>query len=350
MRGAERAFEAIASIWPTAPIYTLLYDREATRHRFDGRPVRTSPLQRLRLGQAGFRPLLPVLPWAAERLPVAGYDLVVSSSSAFAHGVRPHPDSTHICYCYTPMRYAWHERQRALRSAPRVVRPFLRRTLDRIKDWDREAAQRVTRYIAISQLTRERIQRFYERDASVVHPPVETNRFKPNTPTDYVLFVGELVSHKRVEVALEAARRAGRKLKVVGDGPERPRLEAQYGSSAEFLGRVADEALPSLYAHALALVVPNIEEFGIAAVEAQAAGRPVVAVDAGGVKETVVNGTTGILLSADDSDSFAEVLREVDFTRFSSVAISAHAQRFSTASFRARFLAEVNAGWAGSPH
>jgi glycosyltransferase involved in cell wall biosynthesis len=343
MRGAERAFEAIASIWPQAPIYTLLYDADGTWNRFGQRTIRTSPLQHLHLRQHGFRALLPVFPWATGRLDVEDYDLIISSSSAFAHGINVPEGSAHLCYCYTPMRYAWHERDRAVESVPPLARPFMRRTLDRIKGWDLEAASRVTRYVAISELARERIQRFYGRDASVVHPPVDTDRFAAGTPSDYLLFVGELVSHKRVEMALEAARTAGLPMKIVGDGPERKRLEATYGENAEFLGRVSDDSLPGLYAESLAVVVPNVEEFGIVAVEAQAAGRPVVAYDAGGVRETVVDGETGVLVPAQDADAFAEAFRETDFTAFSQDRITANAERFSTASFRERFRAEVDA-------
>jgi glycosyltransferase involved in cell wall biosynthesis len=350
MRGAERAFETIASIWPQAPIYTLLYDADGTWHRFGARTIRTSPLQHLHLRQSGFRALLPVFPWATSKLDMEDHDLIISSSSAFAHGITVPEGSAHLCYCYTPMRYAWHERERAILSVPRAARPLMRATLDRIKQWDREAASRVTRYVAISELARERIQRFYDRDASVVHPPVETDRFEIGEPSDYLLFVGELVAHKRVDVALEAARRAERPIKIVGDGPERRRLETTYGDTAEFLGRVSDASLPRLYAEALAVVVPNVEEFGIVAVEAQAAGRPVVAYDAGGVRETVVDGTTGILLPSDEPTAFAEALADTDFDRFDPEEIKENAERFSTDSFRERFRAEVDAIDAPVPH
>jgi glycosyltransferase involved in cell wall biosynthesis len=343
MRGAERTFAEIAACWPTAPIYTLLYDADAVAVGFAGREVRTSRLQRLGAGQRTFRYLLPLFPSAIERLPGDGFDVVVSSSSAFAHGMRPGNGALHVCYCHSPFRYAWFEHERALAETPRPARPLMRRTLRRIRAWDLEAAKRVTRYVANSGITQERILELYGLEAEVVHPPVEVDRFSPGRPEDYLLFVGQIVPHKRVEVALEAARLAGRPIKVVGEGPDLERLESLYaGPDVEFLGAVSDSRLGDLYARCIALVVPNIEEFGIAAVEAQAAGRPVVAVNRGGVRETVVDGETGILVDGEEPGALAEALRDADFGSFDPTAIRANAERFSAASFRGKFSALVD--------
>ena len=341
MRGAERTFAEIADCDEEAPIHTLLYDDEGTEGRFDGRDVRTSRLQRLGIRQSGFRRLLPLFPPAARRLPVKEHDVVVSSSSAFAHGVQARKDAIHVCYCHTPFRYAWFERARALAEVPAAVRPLLRRLLNRIRRWDRESADGVTRYVANSQLCRERIQEFWDRDAPVVHPPVDVDRFETADPEDYFLVVTELVPHKRVDMALEAARRAGRQVKVVGSGPDRERLEAGWSDVASFSGRVSDEELNSLYSHSQALIVPNVEEFGIAAVESQAAGRPVVGVNAGGVRETVVDGETGVLVEDRNTDAMAEALRYEQFDRFSPERASRNADRFSNEAFKQRFSAEV---------
>lgn len=340
-RGAERSFAAIAACWPTAPVLTLLWDPEVMREHFPHHPVGTSRLQRLGVDQRGFRRLLPLYPPAAERLPVQGHDVVVSSSSAFAHGVRPDPGATHVCYCYTPFRYAWHERERAEAEVPRIARPALRRVLARIRRWDLEASRRVTHYVAISEFGRERIARTYGRESEVIFPPVETRRFSPGTPEDFFLVVTELVRHKRVDAALEAARRAGRPVKVVGTGPDLPRLRSLYGETAEFLGRVSDDELAALYPRALALVVPNVEEFGIAAVEAQAAGRPVIAPDDGGTRETVADGVTGVLLPTASVDEIAEAMRETDFRSYDPQEAIAQAERFSVPTFRRRFTALV---------
>ncbi|HEX6459526.1 MAG TPA: glycosyltransferase [Thermoleophilaceae bacterium] len=342
MRGAERTFAAMADCWPDAPVYTLLYDSEECGASFDGRDVHTSYLQHLRPGQRGFRRLLPLFPAAAERLPVQQHDLIISSSSAFAHGVTPAPGATHVCYCHSPFRYVWHEEQRALDEAPRVLRPFLPPLLRRLRNWDVRASTRVTHFIANSEITRERIERFWGRDSVVIHPPVDVRRFAIDEPEGYLLVVCELVRHKRVERALDAARRAGRRMKVVGSGPDRERLERLYGGYAEFLGRLSDDELTRVYSRADALVVPNVEEFGIAAVEAMAAGRPVVGLDAGGTRETVIDGETGVLVPPDDAgDALAEALAETDFQRFSPDRIRAHAMGFSTRSFMERLSAYV---------
>jgi glycosyltransferase involved in cell wall biosynthesis len=342
MRGAERTFAELAELYPTAPIYTTLYSERGTEGRFAGRRVRTSRLQWLGLRQRGFRRLLPLFPAAVERLPVAEHALVVSSSSAFALGVRPGPDAVHVCYCHTPFRYAWHERDRALAEVRAPLRKRLDRTLERIRRWDVAASRRVDSFVANSELTRERIAAAYERPATVVHPPVELDRFQPAEPGDYFLCVTELVPHKRVELALEAARRVGVRLVVVGTGPELRRLRALYGPergsgvSAEFRGRVGDRELANLYAGCRATVVTAVEEFGIVAVEAQAAGRPVLAPAGGGAAETVIDGETGVLVEEAGAGELAEVLATVDFGRFDPAAARRSAERFSPTAFRGR--------------
>jgi glycosyltransferase involved in cell wall biosynthesis len=343
MRGAERTFAEIAACWPEAPIYTLLYDSDGVADGFAGRDVHTSYLQRLGTRQSSFRGLLPLFPGAAERLRVRDYDTIVSSSSAFALGVRPGPGALHVCYCHSPFRYAWFEHERAIAECPPPARPLLRLTLRRIRSWDRRAARRVTRFVANSGITRERIEQIYGVDSEIVHPPVAVERFSIGEPEDFALFVGQIVRHKRVEVAIEAARLAGRPIKIVGEGPDLDRLKAQYEDAAvEFLGNVTDNRLADLYSRCLVLLVPNIEEFGIAAVEAQAAGRPVVAVGRGGVRETVIDGRTGVLVDGEDAAALAEPLRDEDFQRFDPAVTQAHAQRFSAASFRERLTALVN--------
>ena len=206
MRGAERTFAAIADLYAQAPVFTLLFD-EALAARFEGHAISTSPLQRLGVRQAGFRRLLPLYPWAVGRLRLPPCRVVLSSSSAFAHGVRVPPGATHICYCHAPFRYAWYEQQRALDEIAPALRPALRLALARTRRWDLAASRRVDHYIANSQLTRERIRRYYRREAQIIHPPVETHRFTPGAGDEALLVVSELVQHKRVHVALEAARR-----------------------------------------------------------------------------------------------------------------------------------------------
>ena len=271
MRGAERTFAAIAELYEAAPIFTLLYDELGTDGRFAGHSLTTSPLQRLGVGQSNFRRLLALYPWAIGRLALPTCEVVLSSSSAFAHGVRVPSGAVHVCYCYTPFRYAWYEEDRALEEVAPALRGLLRRELARIRRWDLAASRRVDAYIAISELSRERIKRYYGRDSVVIHPPVETQRFQPGEPGESLLVVSELVRHKRLDVALEAARRARMPIRVVGSGPDSAALSSAY-PEAEFLGRASDEELAELYAGARAVVMPSMEEFGIVAVEAQAAG------------------------------------------------------------------------------
>lgn len=340
MRGAERSFAAMAELYPQAPVFTLLYDEQGTDGRFAGHAVTTSPLQRLGVRQSGFRNLLALYPWAIGRLRLPPSEIVLSSSSAFAHGVRAPEGAVHVCYCYTPFRYAWYEQDRALAEAGAPLRPLLRSVLRRTREWDLAASRRVDRYIAISELSRERIKRFYGRDAAVVHPPVETHRFAPGAPGDSLLLVSELVRHKRVDVALEAARRAHAPIRVVGSGPELAALGEAF-PEAEFLGRVGDEALAELFAEARAVLVPSVEEFGITAVEAQAAGRPVIAAAAGGALETVLDGETGLLVSPDDVDAFAQAITKIDRLDFDPARTALNAERFSVAAFKRHIAAQV---------
>jgi glycosyltransferase involved in cell wall biosynthesis len=340
MRGAERTFAAIADLYVDAPIYTLLYDPDATEQRFAGHEITTSQLQRLGASQATFRRLLPLYPGAIERLRLDQADVVVSSSSAFAHGVRVPPGAVHVCYCHAPFRYAWHEEGLALQEIARPLRPLLRAQLRRIRRWDLAASRRVDAYIANSALVRDRIERCYGREATIIHPPVETHRFAPGKPGEELLIVSELVRHKRIGLALEAARRARVPVRVVGSGPDRDALAAAY-PEAEFLGRAGDEELAELYATALALIVPNVEEFGITAVEAQAAGRPVIAPAAGGALETVIDGQTGRLTRVDDVESLTTAIQSIERLDFDPARAVQNAVRFSVAAFQRKLAEKV---------
>ena len=340
MRGAERTFAAMADLYSQAPIFTLLYDERGTGGRFAGRSVSASPLQRLGVRQAGFRRLLPLYPIAVERLRLPPCEVVLTSSSAFAHGVRVPQGALHVCYCHAPFRYAWYEQERALSEVAAPLRPLLRLQLARMRRWDLAASRRVDSYIANSQLTRERIKRFYGREATIIHPPVETHRFAPGEPGDALLVVSELVAHKRVHLALEAARRARVPIRIVGTGPDHPALSEAY-PEAQFLGRVNDEDLVDLYASARAVVVPGIEEFGITAVEAQAAGRPVIAAAAGGALETVLDGQTGALTTPDDVESLARAIEDIDELDFSVERAVDNAERFSVSAFTRRLSEHV---------
>ena len=350
MRGAERTFQAIAGCYPGAEVATLLYDPRCTNGRFAERHVRTSFLQPFAADQRRFRRWLPLLPLAAERLSVKDAQVVISSSSAFAHGVRPAEGAVHVCYCHSPFRYIWHERDGTTRSIPLPLRPSANAAVRALRRWDLRAAAGVTRFVANSEITRRRIGEFYGRDATVVHPPVDIDRFtcEPD-PQDYFLSVGEVTRHKNTELALAAAERAGVAIKLAGQGPDLDRLRARY-PRAEFLGRVDDRRLAELYAGCRALVVPAIEEFGITIVEALAAGRPVLASAAGGALETMTDGETGILVKPRSVDALAEALRGIDWECFEVARLRAVAEGFSESRFRERLVAVVSATIAEAMH
>ena len=350
MRGAERTFHSIAGCYPSAEVATLLYDPRRTNGRFADRCVRTSFLQPFAADQRRFRRWLPLLPLAAERLSVRDARVVISSSSAFAHGVRPTGGAVHVCYCHSPFRYIWHERDRTTRSIPAPLRSSANASIGALRRWDLRAASRVTQFVANSEITRRRIAEFYGRDATVVHPPVDINRFtcEPD-PQDYVLSVGEVTRHKNTELALAAAERAGITIRVVGEGPDLERLRARY-RRAEFLGRVDDRRLAELYAGCRALVVPAVEEFGITMVEALSAGRPVLAAASGGALEIVTDRDTGVLVEPGSVDALAEALRATDWEGFNAARLRAAAERFSESRFRERFMAVVSATIAEATH
>ena len=345
LRGAERVFAQMCDMWPQADVFTAVYDEEATERRFAGRDVKTSFLQRLRPTARTFRPLLPLYPYAVESFDMRGYDLVVSSSSAWAHGVLVDENAVHVCYCYNPFRYAWNEREATLAGRRALSRAALRYVFNRWRQWDWIAAQRVDRYVAISELTRRRIRRYYSREATVLHPPVDTSRFSPADSTDdYYLVVSELMFHKRLEVAIEAFNRLRRPLVIVGDGPELRRLRRLAGPTIRFTGRVSDDDVARLMARCQALVVTATEEFGIVAVEAQAAGRPVIALAEGGTRETVVEGRTGAFYAAPDPAALAAVVAGFDVSAVDPAACVAQAARFNPARFReglARIVAQA---------
>ncbi len=349
IRGAERVFAELCAMWPQADIYTAVYDEDATEGRFAGRAVHTSFLQRLRPSTRTFRALLPLYPAAIESFDLSGYDLVVSSSSAWAHAVLCDERTTHVSYCHNPFRYAWNDRDRTLARLPDPVsRSFLRATFRRWRQWDWIAAQRTNRYVANSQITQARIRAYFGREAAVVHPPVDTERFAAGPVDDYYVVVSELMAHKRIDVAIAAFNRLGLPLLVIGDGPHARRLKRQAGPTIRFAGRLTDAGVATALQGARALVLTSIEEFGIAAVEAQAAGRPVIAKRGGGALETVIDGATGCFWSGGPDDLASAVLG-FDDAAVEPVACVKNAQRFDTRTFRRGMLSEIRAARMAEP-
>jgi glycosyltransferase involved in cell wall biosynthesis len=341
VRGAERVFAAICDAWPQADVFTAVYDEEGTEGRFAARAPRTSFLQALRPTARTFRVLLPLYPHAIESLDLRGYDVVISSSSAWAHGVLVDPGAVHVCYCHNPFRYAWTEREATVAARPAPLRLPLRVLLSRWRRWDWMAAQRVDRYVANSRLTASRIERYFGRHADVLHPPVELHRFHAGPVGDHYLVVAELMAHKQIDVAVRAFNRLRAPLIVVGDGPEARRLRRLAGPTVRFMGRLPDHRVAELLRSARALVVTAAEEFGIAAVEALASGRPVIALGTGGVLESVREGMTGTYYHHSDPDALADVVARFDPDAFDPGVCIAAAQRFGTGRFQAALRAIV---------
>ena len=333
LRGAERVFLVLCDMFPDADVHTAVYDQEGTEGRFAHRNVNTTFLQRLRPTARTFRALLPLYPYAMESLELDRYDLVISSSSAWAHGVIAGEHAVHVCYCHNPFRYAWNAREQALAGHAAVTRLALSVVFRRWREWDWIAAQRVDRYVANSETTKARISRYFGREAAVVHPPVETGRFSPATPGEEYVVLTELMPHKRVDVAVRAFTAMRRPLTVIGDGPDARRLRRLAGPTVRFTGRIPDEQVAARLAQARALIVTATEEFGIAAVEAQAAGRPVIALREGGVRETVAEGVTGVFFDAPDPEALAAAVTGFDALAVDPLDCVRNAERFGADRF-----------------
>jgi len=339
MRGGEKVLEAILELLPNAEIFTLFHKPGSVSPSIEERRIHTSGLQKWALRVDDYRKLLPLYPRAIRGWDFSGYELIVSSSHCVAKGARGE-HAPHACYCHTPMRYVWDRfddyfpwRQPLRRMAASAVAWRLRR-------WDRRTAAHVDRFAANSEFVRDRIRRYYGREADLIHPFVDPAFFQKPLATKragYHLVVSALVPYKRVELAIAGAREAGVPLVVIGDGPMRRGLQRQAAGSAEFLGSVSTESLIDRMREARSLILPGVEDFGITPLEAMACGTPVVAFRAGGARETVVEGHSGLFFDEQNPRSLAAALLQADRTTWDREAIRAHAGQFSKQRFQARF-------------
>lgn len=343
--GAEEVLEVLHAMFPNAPVFTSIYERRAMPLEYRSWPIRTSFMQRFPGVDRYHRALLPLYPWAFRSLDFSGYDLVMSNSSGFCHGVAIEGHASHINYCLTPPRYVWGLDQYAAveglglpaRSLLALLAPFLRR-------WDYRAAQGVDHFIGISQVVQERVRRFYGREAAVIYPPVNTGDFAPATEKgDYFLIVSRLVPYKRIDLAVAAFQELGWPLLVVGEGRGRAVLERRAPPNVRFLGRLPRDQVRELLAGCRALIFPGEEDFGIAPVEAQAAGRPVIAYAGGGARETVLEGVSGLFFWEASPQSLTQALLEFSQKEkdFDPAAIRRQALRFDTQVFRERMTAFI---------
>jgi len=337
MRGGEKVLEALYDLVPNAQLLTLLHVRGTVSPRLEAAHASTSLVQHLPMAARHYRRYIPLFPWVIEQFDLDRFDLVISTSHCAAKSVVPTGRARHLCYCHTPMRYAWD--QFGAYFGPERVGPLRSRLYEvvfrRLARWDASTAGRVSRYVANSQHVAARIRRYYNRAATVVYPPVDTTYFSPNgsAPGPYLLIVSALVPYKRIDVAIAACHRARMPLKIIGGGPERERLEAQATSDVEFLGACSDDEIRELYRGACGVLLPGEEDFGIAPVEAMACGRPVIALARGGAAETVEDGSTGVLVEEPTVDAFAEGINRASTLSFDSGYIRERALRFSRRHF-----------------
>lgn len=341
--GAEEVLGALHELYPDAPIYTSIYDRNAMPPAWQSWDIRPSWMDGLPAIHRRHQPYLPLYPLAFGRMDLSGYDLVISNKSGFCHGVRTGPGTLHICYCLTPTRYLWdyesYVRQEAISPLGRIL---LRPVIAALRGWDRRAADEVDVYVAISDTVRARIARFYERDAAVIHPPVDLERFQiEESKEDYYLIVSRLVPYKRLDLAVEAFRRLARPLVVIGDGRARGRLEAMAPDNVSFLGHLSNGQVARYMARAKALILPGEEDFGVVPLEAQAAGTPVIAYAGGGALETVVEGVTGTFFAPQSAESLYDAVERFEGIRFKPQTIRHHARGFAKRAFKERFASFV---------
>ncbi len=338
--GAERCAIEFARLLPAATIHTSFFDERTFGERIASERVRTWPLQRVLRPTRRFRSLLPLYPLWFSMLDLRSADLVLSSSVAFSKAVRTSPRALHVSYVYTPLRYAWDLERYLARSSyglgarigARTLRPALQR-------WDVLTARRPDVLVAISEEVRGRIRRLWRRDAELIYPPVDTASI-PLSETDdgYYLVAARLLAYRRVDLAVDACKMLGKELVVVGEGPERPRLEvASKGARVRFLGYVDRERLLDLFARCHAYLLPGVEDFGIAPLEAAAAGKPVIAYRGGGALETVAQGTSGVFFDRPDARSLADAMQELEAMSFDPLAIRRHAERFDRTIFLERW-------------
>ena len=349
MRGGEKVLDAICELFPGAPLFTFLHVKGSVSARIEARRITTSLAQRLPMADRLYRHFLPLYPGLVEAFDLDAYDLVVSSSHCAAKSVVA-PRAVHVCYCHSPMRYAWDQFGEYFgpRQVGKAASLALRPVMAAMARWDRATAGRPDRFLANSQYVAGRIRRYYNRRSTVVYPPVDTDfyrpagRLRPSAPG--FLVVSALVPYKRVDVAIEACRKAGVALRVAGDGPELQRLQQLGGNDVEFVGWKSDEEIRTLYQDATAVLLPGVEDFGMVPVEAQACGTPVVALNEGGAVESVIDGSTGVLVTQGSPDALADGIRRTLGLTFDPAVLRANAIRFS----RQRFLTEFQAAVTGA--
>lgn len=334
--GAEQVLAEFHRLYPEAPVFTLLYDREAVDKFCDDWNIKTSFVERLPGGAKFFKWYLWLMPTAVEQFDFTNFDVVISSASALIKGIVVKPATTHICYCHTPTRYLWSDTHQYTSDLPqpRWVKKILPILLTRLRQWDFVAAQRVDYFVANSKFVAGRIAKYYRREAEVIYPPVNVTNFKDLAdPEDYYLIISRLRPYKRVDLAIRAFNKLGIPLRVIGTGEQEAELKALAKPHITFLGQVSEAEKARQLAHCRALIHPQEEDFGITAVEAMASGRPVIAYGAGGAIETIQDGVTGKFFSEQSWEALADTVIRFRYEKFDPIKIQAEAQKFSQEHF-----------------
>ncbi len=346
--GAERVLWALHALWPEAPIYTIVHDPKRIHASAPAKDIRPSFLQKMPFGVSHYQWFLPWMPRAIESHNLMEYDVILSSSSAFAKGVITGPRTLHVCYCHTPTRYLWTDTHTYVRELAynRVVKHIVPFLLTNLRLWDQMTAHRVDHFIANSKNVQERIKKYYRRESACIHPPIDTARFSvADHVEDYYLIGGRLVSYKRYDVAVQAFSKMGIPLVVFGEGPEFDRLRAMAKPNVRFTGKVSDEELAQLYRHAIAFLHPQEEDLGLTALESMASGRPVIAYAKGGALETVVPWVTGTFFEEQTWESLADAALHFDPSQYDAKKIRAHAEQFDVQKFQGRVKSFVENAW-----
>jgi glycosyltransferase involved in cell wall biosynthesis len=333
--GSDAVVQALHQLFPDAPVYTLIvYDRNRDAEFIQEMKLRLSFLQRIPWARRSHQPFLPLFPIAVEQFDLHGYDLIITSSHSCAKGVITPPETVHICYCHTPMRYAWDMYPEYTLQMGRLARAITALVMHYIRLWDVLSTARVDHFIANSRFVARRIWKYYRREATVIYPPVDTTYFTPeDRDEDYYLVVSRLTAYKRIDLAVAAFNRLGRPLRIIGDGPELRRLQAMAGANITFLGHQSRATVREHLARCRALIFPGVEDFGIVPVEAQAAGRPVIAYAAGGALETVTDGVTGLFFQEQSPAALCATVEQFEQTVFDKQLIRENARQFDVARF-----------------
>ncbi len=346
--GSDAVAQALHQLFPDAPVYTLIVaDRNWEADVLQGMALRFSFLQRIPWARRSHQPFLPLFPTAIEQFDLRDYDLIISSSHSCAKGVITPAETLHVCYCHTPMRYAWDMYPEYTRPMGRLSRAVTALVMHYVRLWDVLSAARVDHFVANSRFVARRIWKYYHREATVIYPPVDTAYFLPeDRDEDYYLVVSRLTGYKRIDLAVAAFNRLGRPLRIIGHGPELRRLQGMAGPNVTFLGHQPRAVVREHLARCRALIFPGVEDFGIVPVEAQAAGRPVIAYAAGGALETVVDGVTGLFFREQDPAALCAAVEQFEQTAFDKQLVRQHARQFDAARFaeqmRAFVAAKVN--------